>query len=112
LEEIVHGETIQGRQIVIVHSSHVEKLAGCQMLFVCKSEAGHLGEVFQKLDSKPVLTVSEDAAFIRHGGIINFYREGSKIRFEINPDAADKNGLKLSSQLLSVGKIVHSDGAK
>jgi len=112
LEETVRGETIQGRQIVVVHASHVEKVAGCQVLFVCKSEAGHLNQVFQKLDSKPVLTVSEDASFIQHGGIINFYREGPKVRFEINPDAADKNGLKLGSQLLSVGKIVHSEGAR
>jgi hypothetical protein len=112
LEEIVQGETIQGRQIIIVKSSHVEKLAACQILFVCKSEAGHFDDVFQKLDSKPVLTVSEDASFIRHGGIINFYRDGPKVRFEINPDAADKTGLKLGSQLLRVGKIVHPEGAK
>jgi hypothetical protein len=112
LQETVRGETIQGRPIVIVQSSQVEKLAACQILFICKSEAGHFDDVFQKLDSKPVLTVSEDAGFIRHGGIINFYREGPKVRFEINPEAADKNGLKLGSQLLGVGKIVHPEGAK
>jgi hypothetical protein len=109
LEEIVRGETIQGRQIVIVQSSHVEKLTDCQILFVSKSEAAHLNDVFTKLDSKPVLTVSEDPAFISHGGVINFYREGAKVRFEINPDAASKNGLKLSSELLRVGKIIHTD---
>jgi hypothetical protein len=109
LEETIRGETIQGRQIVIVESSQVEKLVGCQILFVCKSEAAHLNDVFTKLDSKPVLTVSEDPAFIPHGGTINFYREGAKVRFEINPDAASKNGLKLSSELLRVGKIIHPE---
>ncbi|HWD91295.1 MAG TPA: YfiR family protein [Verrucomicrobiae bacterium] len=109
LEEIVRGETIQSRPIVIVQSSSVEKLAGCQVLFVSKSEAAHLKDVFTKLDSKPVLTVSEDPAFISHGGMINFYREGPKVRFEINSDAAARNGLKLSSELLRVGKIVHTE---
>ncbi len=109
LEETVRGETIQGRPIVIVQSSHAEKLAGCQILFVNKSEAAHFGDVFSKLDSKPVLTVSEDPGFIQHGGVINFYRDGPKVRFELNPDAAEKNGLKLGSDLLSVGKIVHSE---
>jgi hypothetical protein len=109
LDETIRGETIQGRQIVIVQASHVEKLVGCQILFVCKSEAAHLNDVFTKLDSKPVLTVSEDPAFIPHGGTINFYREGAKVRFEINPDAASKNGVKLSSELLRVGKLIHPE---
>lgn len=112
LQQTVQGETIDGRPIVVVESSQVEQLVGCQILFISKSQAAHFNDVFQKLDSKPVLTVSEDPRFIQHGGVINFYREGSKVRFEINPDVADKNGLKLGSQLLSVGKIVHSEVAK
>jgi hypothetical protein len=111
LEEIVHGETIQGHPITIVQSSSLEKLSGSQIVFVCKSQVSHFGDVVFKLDAKPVLTVSEDANFIQRGGMINFYREGAKIRFEINPDAADKKGLKLGSELLSLGKIVHADKA-
>jgi hypothetical protein len=70
---------------------------------------GHFGDVSFKLDSRPVLTVSEDGGFIQHGGMINFYRDGTKVRFEINPEAAEKKGLKLGSELLSLGKIVHSE---
>jgi hypothetical protein len=109
LEEIVHGETIQGHPIEIVQSPSVEKLAGVQILFVNKSQVAHFGDVSYKLDSKPVLTVGEDAGFIQHGGMINFYRDGTKVRFEINPEAAEKKGLKLGSELLSLGKIVHSE---
>jgi hypothetical protein len=109
LEEMVQGETIQGRPIQVVISPRVEKLAGCQILFVSKSEAAHFADVFSKLESKPVLTVSEDPGFIQHGGAVNFYRDGPKVRFEINPDTAGKNGLKLGSELLAVGKISHGD---
>lgn len=111
LEEIVHGEKIQGRPIEIVESSSAEKMAGCQIVFVSKAQLPRFGSISSKLDSKPVLTVSEDTGFIQRGGIINFYRDGTKIRFEVNPDAADKKGLKLGSELLSLGKIVHSDQA-
>jgi hypothetical protein len=109
LEEMVQGETIQGRPIKVVESTHVERLAGCQILFISKSEAAHFNEVFSKLESRPVLTVSEDPGFIQHGGIVNFYRDGPKVRFEINPDAAGKNGLKVGSELLAVGKISHAE---
>jgi len=112
LEEIVHGEKIQGRPIEIVESSSAEKMAGCQIVFVSKSQVPHFGDVSSKLDSKPVLTVSEDAGFIKRGGIINFYRDGTKVRFEINPDAADKKGLKLGSELLSLGRIVRPEAPK
>jgi hypothetical protein len=112
LEETVRGETIQGRQILIVQSSHIEKLAGSQILFISKSEVAHFNEVFSKLDSKPTLTVSEDPGFIQHGGVINFYRDGTKIRFEINPDVAGKNGLKVGSELLTVGKISRPEAAQ
>jgi hypothetical protein len=111
LEETVQGETIKGHPITIVQSTHVEKLAGSQIIFVSKSATAHLDDLFQKLDSKPVLTISEDPNFIQHGGIINLTRDGGKIHFEINPDAAEKNGLKLGSELLSVGKVVHSNSA-
>jgi hypothetical protein len=41
--------------------------------------------------------------------MINFYLDGKKVRFELNPEAAQHQGLKLSSQLLSLGKIVESE---
>jgi hypothetical protein len=59
-----------------------------------------------QLDSKPVLTVSELGNFARDGGDINFYLSDGRIRFEINPQSAQRCGLKISSQLLNLGKIV------
>jgi YfiR/HmsC-like len=111
LNETIRGEAIHGHKMVIMESRQVENLAGCQIIFISKSEAAHADEVFTKLGSRPVLTISEVSGFARRGGVINFYRDGSKVRFEINPDAAEKNGLKLSSELLSVGKIIHSEAA-
>ena len=63
-------------------------------------------EIMSALDSKPIVTVGEMEDFDRRGGIINFYLEGTKVRFEINSTTAQKDGLKISSQLLSLGKIV------
>lgn len=111
LKETVRGETIHGRTVVIQESRRAENLAGCQIVFISKSEAGRATEVCSKLNSKPVLTVSEAPGFVQRGGVINFYRDGTKVRFEINPDAAEKNGLKLGSELLGVGKIVQTESA-
>ncbi len=65
-----------------------------------------MGEILSELDSKPILAVSEIGSFAREGGTINFYLQGGKVRFEINPNAAQRRRLKISSQLLTLGKIV------
>jgi uncharacterized protein DUF4154 len=109
LTETVRGEAIHGRPMVIQEARRAESLANCQIVFICSSEAGHLDEILSKLGSKPVLTVSEIPGFASRGGVINFYREGSKVRFEINPDAAEKHSLKVGSELLTLGKIVHPE---
>jgi hypothetical protein len=38
--------------------------------------------------------------------MINFFMSGNKVSFEINVDAVDHSGLKMSSQLLKLAKIV------
>lgn len=106
LDQTVQGETIASRKIIIERAKQISSLTNCQVIFISKSEKRHLDEIFSALDSKPVLTVGEISDFAQRGGGINFYLDGTKVRFEINPDAAQKSGLKISSQLLSLGKIV------
>jgi YfiR/HmsC-like len=108
LDETVQGETIGNRKIIIQRSQQLAGLKSCQVIFISQSEKEHAAKILSELDSKPVLTVSEIAGFDQLGGIINFYLEGTKVRFEINPTAARHDGLKISAQLLSLGKIVQS----
>jgi hypothetical protein len=48
------------------------------------------------------LTVGDTDRFVETGGMINFVKEGKKIRFEINEAAAKRAGLRVSSKLLSL----------
>jgi hypothetical protein len=59
-----------------------------------------------------VLIVSDIDQFAHRGGMIGFYLEGKKIRFEINAALAQLHTLKLNAQLLSLGKIVNADSDK
>ena len=50
--------------------------------------------------------------FATGGGAIRFYLEDKRIRFEINKDAAqEQHHLKVSAQLLGLGKVVATAGA-
>ena len=52
------------------------------------------------------LTVGESEGFAVLGGIINFTVDANKVHFEVNRLAAQRAGLKLSSRLLSIAKLV------
>ena len=106
LDEIVKGETIGNRKITVQYSRSAEDLKNCQIVFVCKSEKARLPRILKELNGDNLLTVGECDGFAQHGGVMNFYLEDGKVRFEINPDAAEREKLKISSQLFRLGKIV------
>ena len=108
LDKACQGQTISGHKISIKRSRRLEDMKACHLVFVSKSETGRLGEIFSSLQGTNVLTVGETERFARQNGAIGFVMEGEKVRFEINPGAARRAGVEISSRLLKLGKIVSS----
>jgi hypothetical protein len=112
LDDVVRDERVRDRHLQVRCSIKAEDLKGCQLVFVCRSERGHLDQVIDDLGHGAILTVSDIDGFADHGGVIRLYLSGKKIRFEINQSTAKQHELKLSAQLLSLGKIIDPvDGA-
>jgi YfiR/HmsC-like len=106
LERAVAGQTVGGRKVAIKRSRRPDDLRSAQVVFVCKSERGRIGEILGGLQGANVLSVGESDDFARQGGVINFVMESDKVRFEVNTGAAQRAGLELSSKLLRLGKQV------
>jgi len=53
-----------------------------------------------------VLTVSDCEYFARYGVMLNFYKDGDKVKFEHNRRTAKEAGLKVSSKLLKMATII------
>ena len=104
LENVIQGERV-GERSLAVRRPGLEELDGCHVLFVSRSETERFGAVLSKVGSKPVLTVADTDGFLQAGGAINFVLEGNKVRFLINPKAAERNGLRISSRLLRLAMI-------
>lgn len=104
--ETIKGKTIEGRQVVTKRFKTVRDLEFSHILFISSSEKEHLAEIMKTLKGMNVLTVGETERFVEVGGIINLYIESNKVRFEINVDNAERAGLRLSSRLLNVAKVV------
>lgn len=56
------------------------------------------------------LTVGEHELFTREGGIMRLYEDNSRLRIEVNIDAARRSQLKISSKLLDLARIVQDEG--
>ena len=63
-------------------------------------------EIVRLVGDKSVLLVGETPGFAEQGGVVNFFVTGNKVRFEINPRAAGKRNLKVSSKLLNLATII------
>jgi len=100
---------VKGRVINVALSDDVQSLKGCQVFFISSSQNAKAAEVLSKIKSKYLLTIGESDGFAKSGGIIGLYKEGGKLRFEINVEAADRADLKISSKLLSLGTITKNN---
>lgn len=102
----VAGEQVANHKLTVVRTDSLSRPAGCQVLFISHSERERLPQILAAVRDSPVLTVGDTKGFVDQGVIINFTLEGSKVRFEINTEAADRAGIKISSKLLQLAKRV------
>lgn len=103
-DQAVKNERVQGRAVEIRRAQTATELLHCQIVFICASEAARFKEVLAVFKERPVLTVADEPGFATLGGMIGFFKETGKVRFEINAAAIERAGLKVSSKLLQVGR--------
>jgi hypothetical protein len=106
LDEAVKGEKVNNRPMVVRRYGRVEDVAGCHILFISRSESGHLAQILDHLKGQSVLTVGDVDGFNQMGGMIRFAMENSKVRLKINLRAAKQAHLTISSKLLRPAEIV------
>ena len=106
LEETFDKRKDDERKVTVRRLTKLEELSLVHVLFVPGREDARLKEILAALAEDSVLVVGEADGFAARGGSINFYTEADKIRFEINPEAAKRQRLKISSDLLRLARIV------
>jgi hypothetical protein len=102
LQKTIGAKTVDQHRLVILELNSPSSATNCHIVFISTSETARLTPILQGLKGASVLTVGEMDRFTESGGMINFVQEGTKIRFQINNEAAIRAGLKISSKLLSL----------
>ena len=106
LAGLLSSRTVNGRPVFVRFARRPQDAKGSQILYLAASESGQISSVLAAVDTSAVLTVSDAPGFAAHGGMVGFATEGTRVRFEVNLNQAEKNGLKLSAKLLSLARLV------
>ena len=104
----VRGQNINGHTLDVSKPHDSAKWRACHLLFITDAETRRLAGGLDGIKALPVLTVSDGMGFSLTGGIIELYVEGGRMRFAINLDAADRAGLRLSSRLLGLARVIRN----
>lgn len=106
LQQAVRGRVVADRGVEVRKLAPGEPLARVHIVFLGRAEAARMGQLRPWLQEAPVLVVTEADGALAEGSMINFVVLDRRVRFEIALDAAERQGLRLSSRLLAVAQKV------
>jgi hypothetical protein len=90
------------REIVVHALGPKRDFTQCDAVFIGPFAAQHTASILRQVQELPVLTIGESDPFLNDGGTVRVFIEDNRIRFKISGKAAEKKGLKISSQLLNL----------
>ena len=108
LDQTVLNRTVQGRPIVVRRFRKVDQVRGVQVLYLSPSESARWEQDLAGLQGQNILTIGDRSDL--QGVVITFVLQGNRVRFEVDQDAAERAGLKLSSKLLSLATSIKKKG--
>jgi hypothetical protein len=105
LERLTTGKQWSGHPMA-VRRVQGDSFKGLQVLFVGRGANDRLGSVVRAAQLPGLLLVTENEKGLAYGSAINFVVNDERVGFEVSPEAAERNGLRISSRMLSVARRV------
>jgi transcription-repair coupling factor (superfamily II helicase) len=106
LETQVANRTVNERALVVKRVKPNELLRGCSLLYTGRLDARRAKDLLTTLVGTNVLTVGEAEEFAAAGGMIGLFVDQGRMKFAVNLGAVERTRLRLSSQLLTLAKII------
>ena len=105
LARVVAGRTVNNRAVEVRELRESDAAARVHLLFVGGGDTQRVGRVVHQAGGA-MLVVTECENGLQVGSVINFRIIDERVRFDVSLDAAERNGIKLSSRLLTVANRV------
>jgi hypothetical protein len=109
LDDVVRGESVDSRSLVVRRSQDANDIAGCNILFVGRRDEPLLADALAAARGRNILTVTDIEGAERRGAVIVLYNDDNRIRMRINLAAARANHLVISSKLLRPAEVIDAE---
>jgi hypothetical protein len=106
LEQTVKDRQVDGHAITVLRVNVDAALISCHVLYVTGLDQRGSARLIDRVKAAPVFTVGDLETFAALGGVGELFVENGKMRFALNPGSAQRAGIRLSSKLLALAKIV------
>jgi len=94
------------RKVIIKKITTLDEISKCHMLYIGELKSFTLKEIIDA--SYGVFLISHTAGFGEKGVHLNYYIQGDKLKFEINPYSSIRNSIRVNAKLIKLAKIVGS----
>jgi hypothetical protein len=109
--KVAAGRQVNGHPVVVKRAREGEPLRGLHVVFVGRGAADRLSTLIRAAQQPALLIVTETERGLEAGSAINFVMAEDRVGFEVSLDAAERNGLKISSRMLGVARRVLPKGS-
>lgn len=102
--DVMNGERVGGRPIVVERLKDEESSGRCRLLFVSASDEVRLPTIRRASAGRGVLIVTETSKSLENCAAIALVLEDTRVRFDINISALKSERLVASSKLMRVAR--------
>lgn len=106
LEALVARQSSFGRPTEVVRATKPAELGAAQIVYLGTATRREVRNLIAAVATRPVLTVTDDERGLDQGATVNFLVVDRRVRFEVSLTAAQRAGLRISSDMLSVATRV------
>lgn len=105
IDEAARGQSVGRHPVVVRRLSNVDEKSGCHAILISGSGSQDIDDALHAVAGSPVLTITDEVLGPDHG-IIHFVIANDRVTFDIDPGAAARNRLVISSKLLALARSV------
>jgi hypothetical protein len=109
LVRLTEKKMLEGHSLVVRRTDLDQPLNECHVVYGASLNAHRARELILAASGNPILTVSDLEDFAERGAVANFFIDAGRMRFAVNPAAAERARLRISSRLLTLAKVVRDD---
>ena len=92
------------RNILVREISTGDETVQCDLVFIPSFKSKTVAEIIQILNKKPVMLITNKIGMTRFGSTVNIMLVEGKIQFEYNPEALNRIGLKMPTEVKNLGR--------